>query len=52
MFPDAEGWDNVGPDEAAQWVVGSEFPPESPEQSRTEGEASGEILNGTVSASV
>lgn len=49
MFPDAEGWDSVDPDEAAQWVVGSEFPPESAEQSRTEGEASGEVLNGTVS---
>lgn len=27
MFPDAEGWEEMDPDEAAKWAVGSEFPP-------------------------
>ena len=26
MFPDAEGWDEMDPDESAKWAVGSEFP--------------------------
>ncbi|KAM9732733.1 atypical kinase COQ8B, mitochondrial isoform 2-T2 [Menidia menidia] len=26
VFPDAEGWENMDPDEAAKWAVGSEFP--------------------------
>ncbi|XP_020500056.1 atypical kinase COQ8B, mitochondrial [Labrus bergylta] len=26
VFPDAEGWENVDPDEAAKWAMGSEFP--------------------------
>lgn len=25
VFPDAEGWENVDPEEAAKWSVGSEF---------------------------
>ncbi|XP_034557292.1 atypical kinase COQ8B, mitochondrial [Notolabrus celidotus] len=29
VFPDAEGWENVDPDEAAKWAMGSEFPPEA-----------------------
>ncbi|KAK5904323.1 hypothetical protein CesoFtcFv8_005901 [Champsocephalus esox] len=29
VFPDAEGWETVDPDEAAKWSVGSEFPPEA-----------------------
>nr|XP_046170749.1 atypical kinase COQ8B, mitochondrial-like isoform X2 [Oncorhynchus gorbuscha] len=27
VFPDAEGWEEMDPDEAAKWAVGSEFPP-------------------------
>lgn len=41
VFPDAEGWENMDPDEAAKWSVGSEFPPGTPEQSETEAGASG-----------
>ncbi|KAM4565758.1 atypical kinase COQ8B, mitochondrial isoform 2-T2 [Odontesthes bonariensis] len=42
VFPDAEGWENMDPDEAAKWAMGSEFPPDAVEQSRTEaGPASG-----------
>lgn len=48
MFPDAEGWENVDPDEAAKWGVGSEFPPYTPEQSQTEGGAAAEIPTGIV----
>lgn len=36
MFPDAEGWDTMDPDEAAKWAVGSEFPPDAAEKSQTE----------------
>uniref|UniRef100_A0A3Q3W044 ABC1 atypical kinase-like domain-containing protein n=1 Tax=Mola mola TaxID=94237 RepID=A0A3Q3W044_MOLML len=32
VFPDAEGWEYVDPDEAAKWSVVSEFPPETTEQ--------------------
>lgn len=40
VFPDAEGWETMDPDEAAKWAVGSEFPPV--EQSQTEaGHAAG-----------
>ncbi|KAM9317795.1 atypical kinase COQ8B, mitochondrial isoform 2-T2 [Pholidichthys leucotaenia] len=39
VFPDAEGWENMDPEEAAKWAVGSEFP--SAEQSQTEGTAAG-----------
>ncbi|KAM9801532.1 atypical kinase COQ8B, mitochondrial [Neosynchiropus ocellatus] len=28
VFPDAEGWDNIDPEEAAKWAVESDFPPE------------------------
>ncbi|XP_022052329.1 atypical kinase COQ8B, mitochondrial [Acanthochromis polyacanthus] len=28
VFPDAEGWENMDPDEVAKWSVGSEFPSE------------------------
>ncbi|XP_029964939.1 atypical kinase COQ8B, mitochondrial isoform X2 [Salarias fasciatus] len=34
VFPDAEGWENMDPDEAAKWAVGSEFPAEAAEQSQ------------------
>lgn len=26
VFPDAEGWEEIDPDESAKWAVGSEFP--------------------------
>ncbi|KAL6116470.1 coq8b [Pungitius sinensis] len=41
VFPDAEGWENVDPDEAAKWATGSEFPSEAVEQSQTEAGAAG-----------
>uniref|UniRef100_A0A671TNE8 Coenzyme Q8B n=1 Tax=Sparus aurata TaxID=8175 RepID=A0A671TNE8_SPAAU len=28
VFPDAEGWENMDPDEVGKWSVGSEFPPD------------------------
>ncbi|XP_037534001.1 atypical kinase COQ8B, mitochondrial [Nematolebias whitei] len=34
VFPDTEGWDNMDPDEAAKWAVGSEFPPEAVDQNQ------------------
>lgn len=34
VFPDAEGWENMDPDEAAKWAVGSEFPAGAAEQSQ------------------
>lgn len=37
VFPDAEGWENVDPEEAAKWSVGSEFPHNPVEESQTEG---------------
>lgn len=37
VFPDAEGWENVDPEEAAKWSVGSEFVHDPLEQSQTEG---------------
>ncbi|XP_061574982.1 atypical kinase COQ8B, mitochondrial [Cololabis saira] len=37
VFPDAEGWEDMDPDEAAKWAVGSEFPPDAMEQSQTGG---------------
>lgn len=37
VFPDAEGWENVDPEEAAKWSVGSEFPHDPVEESQTEG---------------
>lgn len=38
MFPDAEGWENVDPEEAAKWSVGSD----PLEQSQAEGEPEGQ----------
>lgn len=37
VFPDAEGWENVDPEEAAKWSVGSEFAHDPLAQSQTEG---------------
>ncbi|XP_036980302.1 atypical kinase COQ8B, mitochondrial [Acanthopagrus latus] len=36
VFPDAEGWENMDPNEVAKWSVGSEFPPDASEHSQTE----------------
>lgn len=36
VFPDAEGWENMDPEEAAKWAVGSHFPPAEGEYSQTE----------------
>uniref|UniRef100_A0A7N8XYL5 NUMB like endocytic adaptor protein n=1 Tax=Mastacembelus armatus TaxID=205130 RepID=A0A7N8XYL5_9TELE len=36
VFPDAEGFENMEPDEAANWSVGSEFPPDTMQQSQTQ----------------
>lgn len=48
MFPDAEGWEYVDPDEAAKWSVVSEFPPETTEQSQTQAGATAEMPTGIV----
>lgn len=45
MFPDAEGWEYVEPEEAAKWSMASEFPPE---QSQTQAGASAEMPTGIV----
>lgn len=37
VFPDAEGWENVDPEEAAKWSVGSEFAHDPLEQHQAEG---------------
>uniref|UniRef100_A0A1A8DUL1 AarF domain containing kinase 4 n=1 Tax=Nothobranchius kadleci TaxID=1051664 RepID=A0A1A8DUL1_NOTKA len=34
VFPDAEGWENMDPGEAAKWAVGSESSPHTVEQSQ------------------
>ncbi|XP_068441537.1 atypical kinase COQ8B, mitochondrial isoform X2 [Clinocottus analis] len=47
VFPDAEGWENVDPDEAAKWAMRSEFPSsDAPEQSQAEAEAAAETPAG------
>lgn len=48
MFPDAEGWENVDPDEAIKWGVGSECPPYTLEQNQTEGGAAEHIPSGSA----
>lgn len=48
MFPDVEGWENMDPEEAAKWAVGSEFPPDAPEQSQTEAGAAAAMPTGIV----
>uniref|UniRef100_A0A3P9IPZ0 Coenzyme Q8B n=1 Tax=Oryzias latipes TaxID=8090 RepID=A0A3P9IPZ0_ORYLA len=35
VFPDTEGWENMDPEEAAKWAVGSEFHPDPVEHSWT-----------------
>ncbi|XP_038549526.1 atypical kinase COQ8B, mitochondrial [Micropterus salmoides] len=46
VFPDAEGWENMDPNEAAKWAMGSEFPTDAPEQSETEAGSAAEIPTG------
>ncbi|XP_078102820.1 atypical kinase COQ8B, mitochondrial [Sander vitreus] len=46
VFPDVEGWETMDPEEAAKWAVGSEFPPDAPEQSQTEVGAAAEMPSG------
>uniref|UniRef100_A0A8C9ZXY7 Coenzyme Q8B n=1 Tax=Sander lucioperca TaxID=283035 RepID=A0A8C9ZXY7_SANLU len=48
VFPDVEGWETMDPEEAAKWAMGSEFPPDAPEQSQTEVGAAAEMPSGTV----
>lgn len=48
VFPDAEGWENVDPDEAAKWSVASEFPSDVMEESQqtVAGEGAGGVHSG------
>ncbi|XP_072249063.1 atypical kinase COQ8B, mitochondrial [Leuresthes tenuis] len=48
VFPDAEGWENMDPDEAAKWAMGSEFPPDAVEQSQTEAVPTSGMHTGTA----
>lgn len=48
MFPDAEGWENVDPDEVAKWSMGSDFPPHAVDQSQTEAATVAEMPTGIV----
>jgi len=41
VFPDAEGWENMDPDEAAKWAMGTEFPSDAADQTQTEAGAAG-----------
>ncbi|KAM7413570.1 hypothetical protein PAMA_020783 [Pampus argenteus] len=41
VFPDAEGWENMDPDEAAKWAMGAEFPSDAADQTQTEAGAAG-----------
>lgn len=46
VFPDAEGWENMAPDEAAKWAVGSEFSSEATQHSQTEAGAAADVPTG------
>ncbi|CAK6974968.1 atypical kinase COQ8B%2C mitochondrial isoform X2 [Scomber scombrus] len=41
VFPDAEGWDNMDPDEAAKWAMGADFHADAADQTQTEAGAAG-----------
>lgn len=41
VFPDAEGWENMDPDEAAKWAMGAEFHSDAVDQTQTEAGAAG-----------
>ncbi|XP_033486766.2 atypical kinase COQ8B, mitochondrial [Epinephelus lanceolatus] len=45
VFPEVEEWENMDPDEAAKWAMGSEFP-DAVEQSQTEAGAEAEMPTG------
>lgn len=42
VFPDAEGWENVDPDDVAKWGVASEFSAYTPEQQQGRSGGAGE----------
>ncbi|XP_071393024.1 atypical kinase COQ8B, mitochondrial [Centroberyx affinis] len=46
VFPDAEGWEEMDPEEAARWAVGSEFPPDTAWQDQAGTGASAEMPTG------
>uniref|UniRef100_A0A1A7W8S7 AarF domain containing kinase 4 n=1 Tax=Iconisemion striatum TaxID=60296 RepID=A0A1A7W8S7_9TELE len=46
VFPEAEGWENMDPDEAAKWAVGSEFSPHTVEQSQANARPAGAMHTG------
>lgn len=48
VFPDAEGWENMDPEEAAKWAVGSEFPPDPAEHNWTKPESTTRMHTGIV----
>ncbi|XP_056157788.1 atypical kinase COQ8B, mitochondrial [Lampris incognitus] len=50
VFPDAEGWEEMDPEEAAKWAVESEFAPDAAKQNRAGAGASSEVLTGVPSA--
>lgn len=41
VFPDAEGWENMDPDEAAKWAMGAEFHSDAVDQTQTEAGGAG-----------
>ncbi|XP_061682786.1 atypical kinase COQ8B, mitochondrial [Syngnathoides biaculeatus] len=41
VFPDMEGWENVDPDEATKWAMGSEFPPDIKDKTQRDDSVSG-----------
>lgn len=47
IFPDAEGWENVDPDDVAKWGMGSEFSASTPEQKEMHSEAAEEMPTGS-----
>uniref|UniRef100_UPI003AAAA11F atypical kinase COQ8B, mitochondrial n=1 Tax=Centroberyx gerrardi TaxID=166262 RepID=UPI003AAAA11F len=46
VFPDAEGWEEMDPEEAARWAVGSEFPPDAAWQDQAGTGAAAEMPTG------
>ncbi|XP_029922094.1 atypical kinase COQ8B, mitochondrial [Myripristis murdjan] len=51
VFPDAEGWEEMDPDEAARWAVGSDFPPDTAGQNQAGAGATAEMPTGVPPAS-
>ena len=48
VFPDAEGWENMDPDEAAKWAVGSEFSFDAEQHSQTAAGAAADMATGIL----